>query len=382
MIKRWHGNWNSPCMCQGVSDTSIDNIQNQQNRAVPALFPQNGENEMGKDRVAAGNEERARAQPDTSERDRGNHAGPEREKSTKFISGHPRAEPRPGTNSIASVALFRGRAHGTLAGVARRGGWSGWMVGSLAGDRAILPPRLFSLTLLRPSRPGVSHCGWPEVTGSPELGIFMRAHPPTGALPVIRKLRIYYRSPLPPPSGSSALSAHHSRSPPDLLPLLRYCPPSSRRGSGPRVISAFMGRDRHGSSGNVPDDGEKKLRQGWVVVGFSERGWTKLIIRALWLLRNPYHSLSTIVEISHDDGRWKIEIKNINSNLFQIIRENLQLPDYRYNYNLRDSQKQVINFLNKFALTHFRFSIPKIARFLIVGKNLPLIKCFNKLIYR
>lgn len=57
----------------------------------------------------------ARAQPDTSERDRGNRAGPEREKSTKFISGHPRAEPRPGTNSIASVALFRERAHGTLA---------------------------------------------------------------------------------------------------------------------------------------------------------------------------------------------------------------------------------------------------------------------------
>ncbi|KYN09988.1 hypothetical protein ALC57_17881 [Trachymyrmex cornetzi] len=56
----------------------------------------------------------ARAQPDTSEYDRGNRVGPEREKSTKFISGHPRAEPRPGTNSIASVALFRERAHGTL----------------------------------------------------------------------------------------------------------------------------------------------------------------------------------------------------------------------------------------------------------------------------
>lgn len=66
----------------------------------------------------------ARAQPDTSERDRGNHAGPEREKSTKFISGHPRAEPRPGTNSIASVALFRERAHGTLAGAGDgRGEW-------------------------------------------------------------------------------------------------------------------------------------------------------------------------------------------------------------------------------------------------------------------
>ncbi|KYN04203.1 hypothetical protein ALC62_04968 [Cyphomyrmex costatus] len=56
----------------------------------------------------------ARAQPDTSEYDRGNRAVLEREKSTKFISGHPRAEPRLGTNSIASVALFRERAHGTL----------------------------------------------------------------------------------------------------------------------------------------------------------------------------------------------------------------------------------------------------------------------------
>lgn len=53
-----------------------------------------------------------RVQPEASVRDRGERAGPEREKSTKFISGHPRAEPRPGgTNSIASIALFRERAH-------------------------------------------------------------------------------------------------------------------------------------------------------------------------------------------------------------------------------------------------------------------------------
>lgn len=81
-------------------------------------------------------------------------------------------------------------------------------------------------------------------------------------------------NPLPSPtrsfsfSDSSALPApcnspNHPRLHPGLFPLLRYCPPRSRRGSGPRVISAFMGRDRHGSSGNVPDDGEKSCDNGW-----------------------------------------------------------------------------------------------------------------------
>lgn len=87
-----------------------------------------------KDGVAAGNEERARAhnriRTSATEETR---AGPEREKSTKFISGHPRAEPRPGTNSIASIALFRERAHGTLAGAAGSG-VNGWLVGRRPSD--------------------------------------------------------------------------------------------------------------------------------------------------------------------------------------------------------------------------------------------------------
>lgn len=64
--------------------------------------------------MIAGNEKRATGCERA--RQRKPRRRPEREKSTKFISGHPRAEPRPGTNSIASVALFRERAHGTLAG--------------------------------------------------------------------------------------------------------------------------------------------------------------------------------------------------------------------------------------------------------------------------
>ncbi|TGZ51260.1 hypothetical protein DBV15_03147 [Temnothorax longispinosus] len=251
-----------------ILDIFIDNIQIQQNRLEPVLFRQNGERtewEKGrkvKDGVARemrSERARARGQPDTSERDRGNRAGPEREKSTKFISGHPRAEPRPGTNSIASVALFRERAHGTLAGAGGEGmvGVNGWLVGRRPSDSA----------------------------PSSSLSPFFVCRDPAS----------------PPPPPLVPLRCRHPPVHPDLLPLLRYCPPSSRRGSGPRVISAFMGRDRHGSSGNVPDDGEKKLRQEWVV-GCSERG-TKLIIRALWLPRNPYHSFRTIVEIPHDVGR-------------------------------------------------------------------------------
>lgn len=78
------------------------------------------------------------------------------------------------------------------------------------------------------------------------------------------------RPPLPAPSRSPTpqrcrLHVTPLATPvhPGLFPLLRYCPPRSRRGSGPRVISAFMGRDRHGSSGNVPDDGEKSCDNGW-----------------------------------------------------------------------------------------------------------------------
>ena len=74
----------------------------------------------------------------------------------------------------------------------------------------------------------------------------------------------------PAPSDSSTLSAH-SHPPPISFLFFDIVRHRVEGGSGPRVISAFMGRDCHGSSGNVPDDGEKKLRQGWVV-GCSERG--------------------------------------------------------------------------------------------------------------
>jgi len=73
------------------------------------------EREKGEERGGSGGEERARTTGCERARQRRHRGGSEREKSTKFISGHPRAEPRPGTNSIASVALFCERAHGTLA---------------------------------------------------------------------------------------------------------------------------------------------------------------------------------------------------------------------------------------------------------------------------
>lgn len=72
------------------------------------------EREKGEERDGTGGEERAHTTGCERARQRRHRGGSEREKSTKFISGHPRAEP--GTNSIASVALFRERAHGTLAG--------------------------------------------------------------------------------------------------------------------------------------------------------------------------------------------------------------------------------------------------------------------------
>lgn len=99
---------------------------------VEVLFRQNGENgargNAGKGvnaRVAEGVRRARVYDPEAGVRDRDRERErrgcgmPEREKSTKFISGHSRAEPRPGTNSIASVALFRERAHGTLEDAGR-----------------------------------------------------------------------------------------------------------------------------------------------------------------------------------------------------------------------------------------------------------------------
>lgn len=156
------------------------------------------------------------------------------------------------------------------------------MVGSLAGDRAILPPRL-SLSLSHPSsfiairRKSLRLTGSHGITGTRDIYASVSTD---RSITRNKEIVNLLQEPSTAPSSSSSFPVVGTLpSTPDLLPLLRYCPPSSRRGSGPRVISAFMGRDRHGSSGNVPDDGEKKLRHEWVV-GCSERG-TKLIIRAL-----------------------------------------------------------------------------------------------------
>lgn len=81
----------------------------------------------------------------------------------------------------------------------------------------------------------------------------MRAHPPTGALPVIRKLRIYYVPTLRLPFLCAIPAPFHPY--PDIVRT-----GWQRRRFGPRVISGFMGRDWPGSSGNVPDDGGKSWR--------------------------------------------------------------------------------------------------------------------------
>lgn len=133
-------------------------------------------------------------------------------------------------------------------------GVNGWLVGrrpSVSAPSSLLPhPPSFVATRRKSLRLTGSH----GITGTRDI----YASAPTDRS-IIRNKEIanLLQEPSTTPSDSSTLSAH-SPSIPDLLPLLRYCPPSSRRGSDPRVISAFMGRDRHGSSGNVPDDGEKK----------------------------------------------------------------------------------------------------------------------------
>lgn len=172
-----------------------------------------------------------------------------------------------------------------------------------------LPRHLLTLALLRSSRPGVSHCGWPEVTGSPELGIFMRAHPPTGALPVIRKLRIYYRSPPPPPSDSSARCRSTTGSPPspDHPPLFFFfflffdiVHHRSRRGSGSRELFRLLWVEiAMGHPATFQMTGKKAATRA-SVARENERNW---LFELCWLPRNPYRSFPTIVKISHDNGR-------------------------------------------------------------------------------
>lgn len=147
----------------------------------------------------------ARAQPDTSERDRGNRAGPEREKSTKFISGHPRAEPRPGTNSIASVALFRERAHGTLAGARGMVGVNGWLVGRRPSDSARSPPLPHPPSSVATRRKSLRLTGSHGITGTRDI---YASAPTDRSITRNKEIANLLQEPSTTPSDSSTLSAH------------------------------------------------------------------------------------------------------------------------------------------------------------------------------
>lgn len=162
------------------------------------------------------------------------------------------------------------------------------MVGGewLAGDRAVMlppsPPRPRSPSFVATRRKSLRLTGSHGITGTRDI----YASAPTDRSITRNKeiANLLQESSTTALRFLGTLSAHpsslsHIPSSLLLLPLLRYCPPSTVEGGppGPRVISAFMGRDRHGSSGNIPDDGEKSCDES----GCSERGRAKLIIRAL-----------------------------------------------------------------------------------------------------
>lgn len=187
-----------------------------------------------------------------------------------------------------------------------RSGVNGWPATEPLRSPFLPRHLLLTLALLRSSRPGVSHCGWPEVTGSPELGIFMRAHPPTGALPVIRKLRIYYRSPPPPPFDSSA----HYRLPlpPPPSPITLHASSSSSsilstvESKGVRVRELFRllwVEIAMGHPATFQMTGKKAATRAGVARE-NERNW---LFELCWPPRNPYRSFPTIVKISRDNGR-------------------------------------------------------------------------------
>lgn len=254
-----------------------------------------------KDGVAAENEERARAQPDTSERDRGNRAGLEREKSTKFISGHPRAEPRPGTNSIASVALFRERAHGALAGAGD--GRGEWLARWPATER-FCPLVPLSLSLSHPSssvatrRKSLRLTGSHGITGTRDI---YASASTDRSITRNKEIANLLQEPSATPSGSSTLSAP-SCPPPTFFLFFDIVRRRVEGGPVRELFRLLWVETAMGHPATFQMMGKKSCdKSGWW--GWcSERG-TKLIIRALWLPQNPYHSFRTIVEISHDDGR-------------------------------------------------------------------------------
>ena len=94
----------------------------------------------------------------------------------------------------------------------------GWLVRWLAACFVTTPPPSYPRSY--PST-GVSHCGWPEVAGSPEPGIFMRAHPADRGITRNKEIANLLRAHpfvflpctrlLPPPTSSLILSEQGGR---------------------------------------------------------------------------------------------------------------------------------------------------------------------------
>jgi len=121
----------------------------------------------------------------------------------------------------------------------------------------------------------------------------MRAHPPTGALPVIRKLRIYYSShPRPPLRLLCAVANRPFR---ELLPLLRYCRPSSRRGFPVRELFRLLWvGTTMGHPATFQMMGKKATRERE-----RERGGTSEIDHSRYLATGEIHNIPPKLSRKH-----------------------------------------------------------------------------------
>lgn len=138
---------------------------------------------------------------------------------------------------------------------------NGWLVGRRP-SRSASPSRChhcFPLPLFPPVSTATRHkslrlTGSHGITGTRDI---YASAPTDRSITRNKEIANLLQEPPPPTNPSAPLRCRR-------LPILRASSsPSilsvvdSEGIPGPRVISAFMGRDRHGSSGNVPDDGEK-----------------------------------------------------------------------------------------------------------------------------
>lgn len=127
------------------------------------------------------------------------------------------------------------------------------MVGSLAGDRAVMlpfppspPPHPRPPSFVATRRKSLRLTGSHGITGTRDIYASastdrsitrnkeianLLQESSTTALRFLGTLSAHYRLPILPPPPSSLL----------FLPLLRYCPPSSRRGSGSESYFGFYG---------------------------------------------------------------------------------------------------------------------------------------------